>query len=315
MKVIVSAPLPGDAVARLAALHHVIVAGGDLGLGRDGLLALAPQHRDTAGLVVLLTDRIDAAVLDAFPALRAVGNFAVGVDNIDLAAARARGVVVCNTPDVLTDATADFAFALLLATARRVVEGDRLVRAGEWTGFSPQLLLGAQVSGATLGIVGLGRIGRAVAARARGFGMRVLATTPHPASLDGVACVPLAQLLAESDFVSLHCPLTDATRNLIDAAALARMKPTAILVNTARGAVVDERALARALREGTIAGAGLDVFVHEPAVEPELLAAPNTVLAPHLGSASLAARAAMARLACEGVAAVLAGQLPPNRVT
>lgn len=317
MKVIVSAPLPGNAVANLAREHQVIVGDRDEGLGRDRLLALAREHPDTAGLVTLLSDRIDAAVLDAFPSLRVVGNVAVGVDNIDLAAARARGVVICNTPDVLTDATADLTFALLLATARRVVEGDRLVRAGAWTGWSPRLLLGVHVSGSTLGIVGPGRIGKAVAARARGFSMRVLATGRRVRSgmQDGIEYVPLAQLLAESDFVSLHCPLTDETRGLIDARALATMKRTAILINTARGAVVDEPALARALRDGTIAGAGLDVFVHEPAIHPELLTAPNTVLTPHIGSASWAARSEMARLACEGVAAVLAGKLPPHRVT
>ncbi len=316
MKVIVSAPLPGPALDALRVDHAVIVADSPYGLGRAALLALSRLHPDTAALVSLLSDPIDAEVLAAFPALRVVANYAVGVDNIDRAAAAARGVLVCNTPDVLTDATADLAWALLLATARRVTEGDRLVRENQWKGWSPGLLLGAHVTGATLGIVGLGRIGRAVAERARGFGMTVLATTSGRTTQprDEASIVRFDDLLARSDFVSLHCPLTEATRNLVDARALARMKRTAILINTARGAVVDEPALARALHDGTLAGAGLDVFAHEPSVHPDLLSAPNTVLLPHLGSASVRAREQMAWLACEAVRDVLAGRAPKHCV-
>jgi glyoxylate reductase len=315
VKVIVSAPLPGAAVDSLRTEHEVVVGASPYGLGHDGLVALAHDHADASGLVAHLGDRIDGTIFAAFPRLRVVANYAVGVDNIDLAAADTRGVVVCNTPDVLTDATADLTWALILATARRVAEGDRFVRAGAWKGWSPTLMLGAHVTGATLGIVGLGRIGRAVAKRAAGFRMRVLAATrdSHPSEPD-VEHVTLAALLAQSDFVSLHCPLTERTRNLVDAQSLTRMKRTAILVNTARGAIVDEPALAAALRNGVIAGAGLDVFAHEPAVHPALIAAPNTVLLPHLGSASATAREAMAQLACDAVRDVLAGREPRHRV-
>jgi glyoxylate reductase len=313
VKIVVSAPLPGPAVDALRADHEVIVGESERGLGRDALIALARIHSDTAGLVTLLTDRVDAVLLDAFPSLRVIGNYAVGVDNVDLAACAARNVVVCNTPDVLTDATADLTMALLLAIARRVPEGERLVREGQWEGWSPWLLLGTQVTGATLGIVGFGRIGRAVARRAAGFGMTVLATSEHlsDASIENV---PLDTLLARSDFVTLHVPLTDRTRGIIDARALARMKPGAFLINTARGPLVDEPALAAALVGGRIAGAALDVFADEPRVHPSLLAAPNTLLVPHIGSASRVAREGMARLACGGVADVLAGRAPANRV-
>ncbi len=313
MKVVVSAPLPGPAVDRLRAEHEVIVGDSPYGLGRDALMALGSSHRDIAGLVTHLADRIDEALLAAFPSLRVVANYAVGVDNIDLAAAQRRGVTVCNTPDVLTDATADLAFALLLATARRVVEADRFVRDGGWAGWSPTLLLGAHVTGATLGLVGFGRIGRAMAKRAAGFAMRVIATTSGRSIDAGAESVSLDELLATSDFVSLHCPLTPATRGLIDADRLTRMKSTAILLNTARGAIVDEAALADALHRRAIGGAGLDVFVHEPSIHAALLTAPNTVLLPHIGSASVVAREAMAKLACEGVADVLAGR-PPRHV-
>ena len=227
---------------------------------------LARELRHADGLLCLLTERIDAVLLAGAPRLRAVANCAVGYDNIDLHAAAARGIVVTNTPDVLTESSADLAWALLLAAARRVAEGDRMIRAGAWRGWSPDLLLGTDVHGATLGIVGLGRIGAAVARRARGFGMRVLyhqrraARRPPP----GVERVSLARLLAASDFVSLHVPLAAETRHLIGSREVARMKPTAILVNTSRGAVVDEEALVRALAGRRLAGAALDVFEHEP---------------------------------------------------
>lgn len=269
------------------------------------------------GVITLLSDRVDGSLLDAAgPSLRVVANYAVGYDNVDLGACRERGVAVANTPGVLDEATADFAWTLLLAVARRVVEGHELVRSGRWTGWHPLQLLGTSLHGRRFGVVGLGRIGTAAARRARGFGMEVVyhgrsraegAESELPATR-----VSLGELLATSDVVSLHCPLTKATRHLIDAGALRRMKSSAILVNTARGGVVDGVALARALREGRIAGAGLDVFENEPHVDTVLRDAPNVVLAPHLGSATVWAREAMARLAAEAVVAVLAGRSVPH---
>lgn len=293
--------------------HELIEPAGD---------AMAPATWRAAAaeadaLVCLLGDRVDDAVLAAAPRLRVVANYAVGYDNVDVAAATARGVIVTNTPGVLTEATADFTWALLLATARRLGEGERLVRAGAWRGWTPELLLGLELGGRTLGLIGAGRIGRAVARRARGFGMRVLAADtrgPRDGADDELTWVGLPTLLAEADVVSLHCPLTPATRGLIDGAALARMKPGAILVNTARGGCVDEDAVAAALERGHLGGAGLDVFAHEPAISPRLMAAPRTVLAPHLGSATTTTRVRMAELCIAAVRDVLAGREPPNRV-
>jgi len=258
-------------------------------------------------LLCLLNDRIDEALLAGAPQLRIVANMAVGTDNVDLAAARARGVAVTNTPDVLTDATADLAWALLLATARRLAWADRYVRGGGFVGWHPELGIGADVTGRTLGIVGPGRIGRAVAERAQGFRMQVLV---H----DRSSGTSLDELLAQSDFVSLHVPLTPETRHLIGERELRRMRRHAILVNTARGAIVDEAALVRGLREGWIAGAGLDVFEREPALAPGLAELPQVVLAPHVGSATTATRSRMAELAAESIAAALAGRPIPNRV-
>jgi glyoxylate reductase len=308
-RVLVTHALPGDAVARLRAEHDV-----DLG---PPLGDAVPDRYDA--WVTLLVDRVDEARLARATRLKIVANVAVGVDNIDLASARARGVVVTNTPGVLTEATADLAFALLLAAARRVAEGDRTVRGGGWTGWSPSFMLGARVHGATLGIVGLGRIGQAVARRARGFGMHVLYTqrTPLPLALEralGAAFVPEHELVSRSDFVSLHCPLTDETRGMFGAARLGRMKPGSVLVNTARGPIVDEEALAHALAHGPLAGAGLDVFADEPRVHPALLASERVVLTPHIGSADRPTREAMARIAAENVLAVLAGNAAPNAV-
>jgi glyoxylate reductase len=270
------------------------------------------------GALVILTDRIDDAVLAEAPRLRAIGCVSVGVDNVDLEAARRRGVAVTNTPDVLTDATADFAWALLLAAARRVVEGDALVRQGRFPAWSPLFHLGLDVSGRTIGIVGAGRIGRAVERRARGFGMRVLywSRSPSPA-LDAVGAnrVSLDELLRESDFVSLHVALTPETRHLIDARALSLLKPTALLVNTARGPVVDERALVEALRSGKLAAAGLDVFEDEPRLAPGLADLPNVVLAPHVASATRGTRTAMALLAARGCLLALRGEKPANWVS
>ncbi len=269
-------------------------------------------------VVCLLSDRIDSEILDAAgPQLRIVANYAVGLDNVDLDACKARGIAVAHTPGVLTDATADMAWALLLAVSRRVVEGDALVRSGKWTGWSPLQLLGASFSGRTFGVVGLGRIGAATARRARGFGMRIVYSgrsrrEEAERELDATY-VPLDTLLQESDVVSLHCPSTPDTRHLIDAPALRRMKPTAYLVNTARGDVVDEQALVEALESGVIAGAGLDVFEREPALTPGLTDLPNVVLAPHLGSATTSTRQEMARMVAESVVAVLQDQ-PANHL-
>ena len=267
--------------------------------------------------MTLLHDRVDAATLAAAPRLRVVANYAVGFDNVDVAAATARGVIVANTPDVLTEATADFTWALLLAAARRVGEGERLVRAGQWQGWAPELLLGRELAGTTLGLVGCGRIGRAVAARAHGFRMRVIAADtrrPRRGHDGAIEWVPFASLLAQADVVSLHCPLTDATRSVIDRAALAQLRPGAILVNTARGGCIDDDAVAEALERGHLGAAALDVFTGEPTIAPRLLAAPRTVLAPHLGSATTTARVRMAELCIAAVRDVLAGRDPANRV-
>ena len=272
-------------------------------LERDFELVASPAGAD--GVVAMLTDRVDGAYLDAAgPQLRVVANHAVGVDNVDLEAARARGVVVTNTPDVLTRATAELAIALALALLRRVVEGDRLLRRRESWRWTPTFLLGEGLDGKVLGIVGAGRIGRETARLGEALGMRAI--TAGRAD-------PLEPLLAEADVVSLHAPLTPETHHLIDAAALARMKPTAVLVNTARGQLVDEAALARALREGTIAGAALDVHEHEPAVREEFLELEHVVVTPHLGSATRQAREAMGMLCVEGLRAVLLeGRRPAN---
>ncbi len=270
-------------------------------------------------LISLMSDRVDEELLDAAGAgLRVVANYAVGYDNIDVAACGRRGVVVTNTPDVLTDATADHAFALLLGVARRLLEGDDLVRSGGWTGWEPGQLLGRHVTGATLGIVGMGRIGAAVARRAAAFGMSVVyhnrRRSPEVEALTGARLVSLDELLRASDFVTLHCPLTEATHHLIDAEALRSMKRTAVLVNTARGPVVDEEALAEALEAGELWGAGLDVFEREPLVTERLVRLPNVLLAPHTGSATVVARDGMARLCAQAVVTVLAGGIPPNVV-
>jgi glyoxylate reductase len=304
----VSATLPGDAVARLSEAAYVVV-------GKDGVRdeAFARVAAQIQGLVSLLTDRVDGALLARMPMLTIVANVAVGVDNVDLEACRARGVVVTNTPGVLTEATADLAFGLLLAAARRIAEGDRIVRAGEFRGWTPTTLLGARVHGATLGIVGLGRIGAARRRRARGFGMHVLYAqrrriAPEMERALGATFVELDALFAESDAVTLHCPLTEETRHLVSAARLATMRPGAVLVNTARGPCVDEAALAAALASGPIGAAGLDVFEDEPRVHPALLAQPNVVLAPHIGSADRPTREAMAATAVDNVIAVLSGR-------
>ena len=305
-RVFVTRALPFETVDRLRAAHDVHEWSGDMPPPPADLRA---GVADAEGLLSLITDRVDAALLDAAPRLRAIANMAVGTDNIDVEAAAARGIAVGNTPDVLTDATADLAFALLLALARRIVPGAEKVRAGTWRTWEPAGDLGADLAGATLGIVGWGRIGQAVARRAAGFGMEVV----HSSRSSGV---PLEELLATADFVSLHTPLTPGTRALIDAAALSRMKPTALLINTARGGVVDQDALRTALHEGTIAGAALDVTDPEP-LPPDhpLLDSPNLLVVPHVGSATVRTRAKMAAMAVENLLAALDGRPMPHPVT
>ncbi|HQE61709.1 MAG TPA: D-glycerate dehydrogenase [Candidatus Latescibacteria bacterium] len=281
--------------------HEELLAGVS---GRDGVLCL-------------LTDVVDESVLEAARGARVFANYAVGYNNVDVAAATKRGIMVTNTPGVLTETTADMAWALIMATARRIVEGDRLVRAGEFHGWGPMMLLGMDVFGSTLGIVGAGRIGCAVARRAQGFGMKVLYTdsAPNPeiSSLNAIR-VDLDGLLKASDIVTLHVPLLEETRHLIGKREFALMKNGAILVNTSRGPVVDERALVEALKSGSIAGAGLDVYEDEPQLAPGLADCKNAVLTPHTASATIATRNKMAVMAATNLLAALRGDTPPNLV-
>jgi glyoxylate reductase len=293
-RVYVTSDLPGGALDRLRAEHDVELWSGSQRPPRDALAG----HE---ALLTMVVDPVDAETIAASPDLRAIANYGVGTDNVDLAAATERGIPVGNTPDVLTETTAELAFALMLAAARRITEADRYVREGRWVEWRPDLLLGRDLHGATLGIVGYGRIGKAVARRAEGFGMEVL----HG--------IPLAELLERSDFVSVHAPLKPETNGLIGAEELRRMKPTAILVNTARGPLVQTDALAEALQTGQIAGAALDVTEPEPLpVDHPLLSAPNLVIAPHIGSASHRTREAMAGMAVDNLLAALAGERMPH---
>ncbi len=305
--------LPGGALAQLARRVSLEVWPDP---GAPEPEALAVGARDAEGLLCLLTDRIDAAFIKGCPRLRVISSCSVGLDHVDLEAATRRGIPVGYTPGVLAETTADLAFALLLAAARRIVEADGFVREGRWTWehrWDPDGFLGRDVYGATLGVIGLGAIGRAVAARARGFGMRELGWSRTPRALEGVELVELSELLAAAQFVTVHVALTPETRGLLDAAALARMREDAILVNTARGGIVDEAALVAALRGGRLAAAALDVFAREP-LDPAspLLDAPNLVLTPHIGSASVATRSRMAELAVETIVAGLEGRAMPR---
>jgi len=312
-RVLVTRRVPDGGTDLLRAAGHEIVSRADDTPWTAQELAAAAGGVD--GIVCLLTDRIDAAVLEAGAAgrLRVVATIAVGYDNIDVDAAARLGITVCNTPDVLTDTTADLAFLLVLAASRLSSTAEADVRAGAWRGWGITQYLGRDVHGATLGLVGYGRIGRAVAQRAAGFAMRVLHHARHDTGEPGYIA-SLDRLLEESDVVSLHVPLTPATWHLVGPAQLRRLGRDGVLVNTSRGPVVDEAALARALHDGTIFAAGLDVYEREPEVHPELLRAPRTVLLPHIGSASLATRTAMAAMACRAVVDVLAGRSPANRV-
>jgi glyoxylate reductase len=270
-------------------------------------------------LYCMLTNRVDAEVMEAAPGLRVIANVAVGYNNIDVEEATRRGIIVSNTPGVLTDTTADFAWALLMAVARRVVEGDRFVRQGRFHGWGPLMMVGQDVHGKTLGIIGFGRIGKALARRASGFDMQVLYHDIYRADPDtekalNATSVTMEELLARSDYVSLHTDYNPQSHHLIGGPELARMKPTAYLINTSRGAIVDEAALVDALKSGTIAGAALDVFEREPDIHPGLLELENAVLTPHIASASLDTRAAMAQMAADNVLAVLNGDRAPNAV-
>src|SRR5580765_1658770 len=306
-KILVTRRLPSSVIQKLEAAAEVDLYTGEAAIPPDELRA---RVADKDAIVCLLTDAVDRSVIDAAPALKAIANVAVGYNNIDIAYAKSRGIVVTNTPDVLTESVADFTWALILAITRRLSEGERLVRRGEWKGWALDLMLGTELRGKQLGLVGVGRIGRAVAARAGAFGMRVAYTSRREIALPGAEAMPLDRLLLTSDVVSLHVPLTPETRSLIDKRALARMKRSAYLINTARGPVVDEAALAWALQHHLLAGAALDVYENEPAVHPDLLTLENVLLVPHLGSGTTETRTAMADLAAENVLAVLDGRPP-----
>ena len=316
-KVYITRPLAEEAISTIRAEAEVVVwPEPERPPGRD---ALMEQVRGVDGLLCLLTDRIDAEVIGAADKLRVISNYAVGHDNIDVAAASARKILVCNTPGILTETTADLAWALIMAAARRVVQADGYLRAGKWQSWSPQLMLGQDIHGATLGLVGLGRIGQAVARRAKGFGMRLLyydVVRKSEAEQElGAEFAELPDLLRASDIVSLHAPLTEETHHLIGPAELTLMKPTAIFINSARGPLVHQRALAAALREGRIFAAGLDVYDVEPLTPDDpFLELDNVVLLPHIGSASVATRGRMATTAAENLLAGLRGERPRHLV-
>lgn len=304
--VVATSPLPGDALSKLSEDFDVRILDGDPSPGE-----LAEEMRGASALIPLLSTPVGEELFETSPNLKIVANYAVGVDNVDLDAAARRGIVVTHTPGVLTDATADLALAMILALSRRLLEGDRLVRAGGFSGWRPDLLLGRSLKGKLLGIVGPGRIGKATAKRSRAFGMEIVAygrSARDSSDPDDPRRLRLEELLRASDIVSLHVPLSAETRHLIDADALSKMKETAILINTSRGAIVDEMALCRALDQGMIAGAGLDVFENEPMIAPALLDDEKVLLMPHAGSATLEARSEMARMVCEDVRRVLSGE-------
>jgi glyoxylate reductase len=306
-RVLLTRRIPSAVLSKLEAECDVDLYAGSSPMPREELLQrIEGKH----ALICLLTDRIDEQVVASAQNLRIIANIAVGYNNIDLGGCRARGVVVTNTPDVLTNACADFTWALILAVTRRLGEAERQLRAGQWKGWALDHMLGTELRGKRLGLVGLGRIGRAVAAKAAPFGMSVAYAAKAPVDVAGAEHVPLDRLLATSDVVSLHCPLTPQTHHLIDQKALTKMKRTAYLINTSRGTVVDEAALAWALRERLITAAALDVYEGEPHVHPDLLKLENVMLIPHLASATTETRTAMADLAVSNVLAVLSGDPP-----
>ena len=312
-RVFVTRPMPDEALAVLQR-HADVESNDNPDLAPDELLKRA---QGCVGLVSILDDRVDEALLGALPDLKIVSNVAVGYDNIDVKAATAKRIAVTNTPGVLDDSTADFVFGLVLATARRIVEADKFARSGQWKRWELLLMAGMDVHGATLGIVGLGRIGKGVARRARGFGMRLLYTDAEPVDADieaelGVAFVSKEQLLEESDIVTLHVPLLPTTQHYMSDGEFDRMKPTAIFINASRGPVVVSKALIRALEDGKIWAAGLDVFEGEPALPSALVNLRNVVLTPHIASSSIATRTRMAVVAAENVAALLQGKRPEH---
>ncbi len=315
-KVYVTRQLPSEGMDLLARDCELDFNPHDRGMTREELIDCVG---DAEGLVTLLSDNIDAEIMDAGPNLKVIANYAVGFNNIDIAAATERGIAVTNTPGVLTETTADLAWALLMATARRIAESDKFMRSGKFRGWAPMLYLGNDIYGKTLGIVGFGRIGRAVARRASGFNMKVLYSSRSRApeaiekSLNAVFC-PLETLLRESDFVSLHVPLTEQTHHLIGDEEFDIMKKSSILINTARGPVVNEKALVRTLEAEKIAGAGLDVYEQEPGFEPQLAEMDNVVMVPHIGSASVATRTKMSVMVAEDAIDVLKGHMPAHLV-
>lgn len=316
-KILVTRKLPQEALDLLSQYFYVDLYEEDRVIPRDELLR---RVEDKDGILCLLTDNIDAEVMDKAKNLKIIANYAVGYNNIDVEEATKRKIPVTNTPGVLTETTADLAFALLMCVARRIVESDRFLREGKFKGWAPMLFLGNDIYGKTLGIIGFGRIGQAVAKRAVGFDMKILyydtvrATTEVEQKYNAVF-KPLDDLLKESDYISIHVPLVKETYHLISDREFSLMKPTAYLINTSRGPVVDEKALVRALKEKKIAGAALDVFENEPEVEPELITMPNTVLVPHIGSATIETRTKMALMAAENIIAVLVeNKIPPNIV-
>ena len=305
--ILVTRKLPSSVITKLQEVGDVDLHTGDIGLTAAELGArIAGKH----ALVSTLTEQVDKTLIDAGTSLKVVSNVAVGYNNIDVAYARSRGIIVTNTPDVLTNAVADFTWAMILAVTRRLSEGDRLVRRGGWKGWAIDFMLGSELKGKQLGLIGLGRIGQAVAEKAPAFGMRVVYSTVPPVDYAGGEAMSLDRLLNTSDVISLHVPLLPETHHLIDQRAFTRMKRSAYLVNTARGPVVDEAALAWALQQRLIAGAAIDVYENEPAVHPDLLTLENALLVPHLASATTETRTAMADLAAENVVAVLSGRSP-----
>ena len=307
MNILLTRTLPSSVLAKLDPLGDVDVFSGDGVMPYDELVA---RVAGKDAVVSMLTERIDKGVIDAGANLKIVANVAVGYNNIDVPYARSRGVMVTNTPDVLTDSVADFTWALILAVTRRLSEGERVIRANAWKGWAFDYMLGTELRGKQLGLVGLGRIGRAVAARAKTFGMSVAYASRRPSEGIDAEYLSLDRLLVTSDIVSLHVPLTDETRHLIDKRALARMKRSAYLINTSRGPVVDEESLAWALEQRLLAGAALDVYEKEPVVQERLLSLENVLLVPHLGSGTTETRTAMADLAVRNVVEVLSGRPP-----
>jgi len=305
--ILVTRKLPSSVLAKLNETGTVDLYSGDAAIPPD---ELARRIADKQAIVCLLTDRIDRATIDRAPGLKIVANVAVGYNNVDVAYARSRGIVVTNTPDVLTESVADFTWAMILSITRRLSEGERLTRSGSWKGWALDLLLGSELRGKQLGLVGIGRIAQAVAARAPAFGMHVAYASRRDVRVPDCEAMSLDRLLVTSDVLSLHVPLTPETTHLIDKKALARMKRTAYLINTSRGPVIDEEALAWALQHHLLAGAALDVYEKEPQIHPDLLSLENVLLVPHLGSATTETRTAMADLAAENVIAVLAGKPP-----